>query len=177
MTQLQDTQLPATQRPMVDYRAAITPCASNSAHKAHSVEKRRCDSQAEFLAHYAELGSILHATAATGVRRETHYDWLRAGHCDYARRWDHARQVHRERLEAMVYARLEDPTGNRGSDVLAIFALKKAWPDKYDDKPPVVNIDARSISAELAQIGRALLPAPAPALPAAQQEETHPPRA
>jgi hypothetical protein len=37
--------------------------------------------------------------------------------------------------------------------VLAVFALKKAWPEKYDDRSPVVNIDARSISAELAQIG------------------------
>ena len=55
-----------------------------------------------------------------------------------------------------VFERLENPQGNRGSDVLAIFALKKAWPAKYDDKPPVVNIDARSISAELAQIGRRL---------------------
>ena len=114
------------------------------------------ESQDRFLGFYARLGNVSRASEATGIHRATHYGWLKDDVAGYRARFEDTQQQWRECLETLVFERLENPQGNRGSDVLAIFALKKAWPAKYDDKPPVVNIDARSISAELAQIGRRL---------------------
>jgi len=114
------------------------------------------ESQDRFLGFYARLGNVSRASEATGIHRATHYAWLKDDVAGYRARFEDTQQQWRECLETLVFERLENPQGNRGSDVLAIFALKKAWPAKYDDKPPVVNIDARSISAELAQIGRRL---------------------
>jgi len=114
------------------------------------------------------LGNVSRASEATGIHRATHYAWLKDDVAGYRARFEDTQQQWRECLETLVFEGLENPQGNRGSDVLAIFVLKKAWPAKYDDKPPVVNIDARSISAGLAQIGRAMreqrqeLEAPAP---------------
>ncbi len=56
---------------------------------------------------------------------------------------------------------MEEP--HKANPVWILGKLNAERPEKYKGTTPQINIDARSISAELAQIGRAMLPGQAPA--------------
>ena len=51
-----------------------------------------------------------------------------------------------------MIARLEDPQGNRGSDILLMFALKGAYPEKYKDTVVVTDTSAKDLIAKLRAI-------------------------
>ena len=94
-------------------------------------DKKREPRQDAFLAAYAQLGTIQAAADDVGMHRNTHYDWLEVNHNDYRKRWDAAQQTFNDSLEKLAFDRVNNPEGNRGSDVLLITMLNAHKPEKY----------------------------------------------
>ena len=111
-------------------------------------------SQDAFLSAYATTGGVSSACRASGVGRATVYDWERADTQGFVKRFESARFVFRESLEQQMYDRLSDPTGNRGSDVLLIFALKAVWGDKYKDNIVLADDTSKEMLAQLRRMQR-----------------------
>ena len=82
------------------------------------------------LAAVAHCLSVTAACAQVGISRETHYQWVRQDP-DYAEAVAEARQLGADWLEDVAIARAT--AREKPSDVLLIFLLKGAMPDKYRD--------------------------------------------
>ena len=93
--------------------------------------KRREPRQDAFLAAYARLGTIQAAADHVGMHRQGHYRWLDLNEGDYRTRWDAAQQTFNDSLEKLAFDRIQNPEGNRGSDVLLITMLNAHKPEKY----------------------------------------------
>ena len=96
-------------------------------------EKAILARQTGFLACYAEVGNIYRAAPVSGVGRSTVHQWQHDDVLGFRARFEAAQHTHREYLEDIMFSRILAPEGNRGSDILVIFAVKAAWPDKYRD--------------------------------------------
>jgi len=107
------------------------------------VEKQRRDRMSSFLGAYAECGTIRKACRVVGVDRKTVYNWLRADVEGFKELFELANHSYRESLEDMARERLENPQGNRGSDVLLISQLNARWPERYR-----ANTEGRDQSAK-----------------------------
>lgn len=84
----------------------------------------------EFLACYPEAFTITEACKRTGVTRGTFYSWLRDP--EFAAGFEDAKQA---AIELLEQACRERATREKNpSDVLAIFMLKGAAPDKYRER-------------------------------------------
>jgi hypothetical protein len=77
-----------------------------------------------FLAAYAQVGSVSGAARAAGVSRRSHSRWLEDA--DYASAFETAKDEAADTLEDEARRRAFE-----GSDVLLIFLLKGALPQKY----------------------------------------------
>jgi len=108
--------------------------------------------QEAFLAAYAQTGVILTAAKATGISRETHYEWLKKDET-YPERFEQAKEDSIDVLEQEAIFRateglrkykfhqgepILDENGNHyyeveRSDTLLIFMLKGKRPEKYRD--------------------------------------------
>jgi hypothetical protein len=86
--------------------------------------------QRAMLAAVAHCLSVTAACAQVGISRQTHYEWVRQ-HPAYAAAFAEAQQLGIEWLEDVAIERAT--AGERPSDVLLIFLLKAARPDKYRD--------------------------------------------
>ncbi len=80
-----------------------------------------------FLGAYAECGTIRKACRVVGVDRKTVYNWMRGDVEGSKELFELANHSYRESLEDMARERLENPQGNRGSDVLLISQLNARW--------------------------------------------------
>jgi len=107
------------------------------------VEKQRRDRMSVFLGAYAECGTIRKACRVVGVDRKTVYNWLRGDVQGFKELFELANHSYRESLEDMARERLENPQGNRGSDVLLISQLNATWPERYR-----ANTEGRDQSAK-----------------------------
>jgi hypothetical protein len=107
------------------------------------------DRQQTFLRLFGELGRIGDAARGVGMNRQAHYDWLREDAQGYRGKWELAQAEWREGLESRAMARIDDPQGNRGSDVLLLAMLNAAWPDKYRPGVVVVDDTAKELIARL----------------------------
>ncbi len=101
--------------------------------------------QANFLKALAGVGNITKAAEIAGVDRTAHYRWL--DDPEYAERFEKAKEQAIEVMEAEAWRRgidgVEEPVYQGGklvgvvrkySDVLLIFQLKAAKPEKYRDR-------------------------------------------
>jgi len=107
------------------------------------------ESQTAFLEAFERYGTIGKACEAAGCSRTRVYDWRRGDVQGFAGRWELSRHRWRETLEDRMISRLEDPQGNRGSDILLMFALKGAYPEKYKDTVVVTDNSAKDLIARL----------------------------
>jgi len=107
------------------------------------VKKQRRQRMSAFLAAYAEVGTIRKACRVVGVDRKTVYNWLRGDVEGFKELFELANHSYRESLEDMARERLENPQGNRGSDVLLISQLNARWPERYR-----ANTEGRDQSAK-----------------------------
>ena len=96
-----------------------------------------------FLAAYAECGTIRRACRVVGVDRKTVYNWMRGDVDGFKELFELANHSYRESLEDLARERLENPQGNRGSDVLLISQLNARWPERYRQ-----NTEGRDQSAK-----------------------------
>ena len=106
------------------------------------IKKRQLERQDRFLVAFAELGTVKHAVEAAGIVRQSVYDWDREDAQDFSRRYELARHDYREKLERLMFERLESGKAN---PVTEIFALKGAWPEKYGDKITVQDDTSRDM--------------------------------
>jgi hypothetical protein len=110
--------------------------------------------QTSFLLAYAVHGNVTAAAAASRVSTPTVYRWLNLDVLDFRARLDYAREQHADSLEELMHERLSDPAGNRGSDILLIFALKAARRAKYSDGGAQDDSTARELIRELRALKR-----------------------
>lgn len=115
----------------------------NSSADVSIVEKQRRDRMSVFLGSYAECGTIRLACRVVGVDRKTVYNWMRGDVEGFKELFELANHSYRESLEDMARERLENPQGNRGSDVLLISQLNARWPERYR-----ANTEGRDQSAK-----------------------------
>jgi hypothetical protein len=98
--------------------------------------------QTHFLEAFAKLGRIGEAAEAVGITRWAVDQWQDKDLYSFRKRMEKAHQGYVESLEGMVDNRLNNPQGNRGSDILLMFKLKAERPEKYREDVKVVGIDA-----------------------------------
>ena len=95
------------------------------------VPRRTWDNQQAFLAFMCQYGTIQKAARESGVQAESVRRWRNGDVLGFADRFMAARAAYGDYLEDMVHERLENPTGNRGSDVLLMARLNAEKPDKW----------------------------------------------
>ena len=101
------------------------PANGNPSTKNYSVEKRRVwQRQEAFLAAYRQCGKIGKAAEAVGLTRWAVDWWNKKDVFQFRERINAAHLDHVERWEEQMDSRLENPEGNRGSDVLLMSKLQ-----------------------------------------------------
>jgi len=118
--------------------------------------------QRAFLAAYCQTANLFRAAKIAKTDRNMHYRWLQSDNNGYAQAFERARWIAGETLEAEAVRRAHDgvdePVFYRGeecgyvrrySDVLLIFLLKGAMPDKYRERYEArldVQVDAQLLA-------------------------------
>jgi hypothetical protein len=125
------------------------PANGNPSTKNYAVEKRRVwQRQEAFLEAYRKCGKIGKAAQAVGLTRWAVDHWLRNDTFSFKERINMAHADYVEAWEEWMDNRLENPQGNKGSDVLGMFKLKAEAPDKYREEVKVVGIEASKAMME-----------------------------
>ena len=88
-------------------------------------------SQQDFLGAMGGHGTIQKSCQLSGVNRESVRRWRNDDVLGFAERFQAAVAAYGDYLEDMVHDRLENPTGNRGSDVLLMARLNAERPEKW----------------------------------------------
>ena len=107
-----------------------------------------------FLKAYPAAGNIYAAAIAAGVSERAARYWNAKDTLGFKARLEAAMIQHREYLETQMFDRISNPQGNRGSDILLIFALKGAWPDRYRDVTVATDDTAKEILAQISKMQR-----------------------
>jgi len=88
-----------------------------------------------------------------GLSRQLVYYWIAEDSYHFKSRLEHACHSFRERLQDIALSRIEEPQGNRGSDVLLMATLNAHWPEKYRRDSIIVNVDvAKDVLAEVRKL-------------------------
>lgn len=106
-------------------------------------------SQDAYLAAFALSGEVVKSCRAAGVHHSTYYEWLQADAQGFKARIEEATLSFRESLQSRAIARIDDPKGNRGSDVLLMSMLNAWWPEKYRQTVIDTSSVAKDVLAEL----------------------------
>lgn len=93
--------------------------------------RQRWENQGVLLVTYAKTGNATAGCLAADVTFRTHDRWLEGNVFGYRERFRLAHRVYRDSLEGIVSARLQNPQGNRGGDILLIAKLNAEDPDKW----------------------------------------------
>ena len=96
-----------------------------------------------FLAAYEKTCNISEAAKASKLTRQAHYKWLREDE-DYARIFEESKEIAAQVLEDTAVERAK-----KGSDVLLIFLLKGARPEKYRERHEIAGKNGRPIPEKI----------------------------
>jgi hypothetical protein len=102
-----------------------------------------------FLLAYIECFQVTKAARSAGISHQLHYYWRNSDPV-YAAALDVAKQLAIEGLEEVAIKRARDE--DRPSDVLLMFLLKGAMPDKYKDRYQVEHKGAIELYQRLASL-------------------------
>ena len=108
--------------------------------------------QERFLDGFSRFGTVTKAVQAAGININTVQYWDKGDKLGFTERYRHARRAFVDKLENMVLDRLEDPHGNRGSDVLLIAKLNKEDPEHWTRNVQVTHEVGREVMATLQRI-------------------------
>lgn len=109
------------------------------------------EKQERYLKAYEEAGHHTGADRISSVHWSTREYWIEQNLYGFRDRLKAAQHAHTARWESHMDKRLEEPQGNRGSDILLMFKLKALAPEKYRE---TVNIaDSGNIMAVLRALG------------------------
>jgi hypothetical protein len=114
-------------------------------HQGQTV--RTPEIRAKFLGLLREIGNVTQAAAGTGIGRASVYEW-RDDDPAFARDWAAAPRLGAEGLEDEARRR-----AFQGSDLLMMFLLKGAMPDRYRERSTIdvnqsVTVDLRKLPRE-----------------------------
>ena len=118
-----------------------------------TTEKARWEKQERFCKAYAVLGSFWRAEKAASIHWSTRTYWVEHDIYGFRRRMQAAQEAYTAYWEAHMDSRLEDPKGNRGSDILLMFKLKALNPAKYRE---TITLQPSSDTKELLDVFRKL---------------------
>ena len=116
-------------------------------------EKVRWEKQERFCAAFARFGTLTAAEKATGIHWSTRTYWLQENMYGFRDRLKAAQEAYTAYWESQMDARLENPTGNRGSDILMMFKLKALNPQKYRE---TITLQPSADTKELLDVFRKL---------------------
>lgn len=111
-------------------------------------ELKRMANQKRWLQAYATVGNVTKACEIAEVGHTTVYDWLNADE-GFKASYAQSAEIFTDSLEQTMWDRLAEPEGNRGSDILLMFALKARRPDIYRDLAIVVDDKAIEAMSEV----------------------------
>ena len=127
-------------------------------YESLTAEKARVwNHQEAFLADYRQHGQLGKAAKAIGMTRFVQDKWLindqlgwreriKAAHADYCE----------DKIESKIQERLDNPEGNRGSDILLMFQAKAEMPEKYREEVKIIDTGpTKDLLAELRRLGQA----------------------
>jgi hypothetical protein len=77
------------------------------------------------------------------------FDWIEGDVEGFKASYAESAEVFTDSLEQTMWDRIADPTGNRGSDILLMFALKARRPDVYREIGIVIDDKALEAVAEM----------------------------
>jgi hypothetical protein len=103
---------------------------------------------------YATTRSDMEAANVAGVHRTTVLRWKRENYLRYRDRLFDADATFVTSLEKRMWDRIGDPTGNRGSDILLMFALKAHAPGVYRELPAMDDETAKETLAQLRKLSK-----------------------
>jgi hypothetical protein len=110
--------------------------------------------QERALAIYGVTRSDTRAAEAADVHYITLLRWKRDNYLRYRDRLAAAHTSFVSSLERTMWDRIDDPTGNRGSDILLMFALKAHAPKTYRELPAMDDETAKETLAQLRKLSR-----------------------
>jgi hypothetical protein len=109
---------------------------------SHNHQKRQMwNRQEAFLAAYRKCDKIGKAAEAVGLTRWAVDYWMKHDIFCFHRRIEAAHEDYCEQWEQGMDDRLENPQGNRGSDILYMFKMKAERPEKYRENVQVVGVE------------------------------------
>ena len=100
-----------------------------------------------FLKAYAVSGTILAASRAIGIHRNTCLDWVKSD-LDFAKEFENAKVSFAETLEDIALDRIRNPDKSRGSDVLLMALLNANMPSKYRPQVAMSEDSAKELIME-----------------------------
>ena len=118
------------------------------------VHKQMAEKQALFLAAYVQLGTVAKACKAVKMSRTSHEWWMDRDSLGFRDRYNRALEARRDVVEGWVYDRLQDPKGNRGSDLLLMFANKGLNPDKWAVMAPMPDSGSKELLAQVLKLSK-----------------------
>ena len=123
-------------------------------------QRQHYDNQERFLRAFEVHGRLYLAAEAAEISINTVESWQKLDRHGFQKRLMAAQQKCTERWEQVMDQRLQNPEGNRGSDPLLMFKLKKldpAYRDNYVVIDPGLGI---KLLARLNDVVRSALPSP-----------------
>jgi hypothetical protein len=111
------------------------------------------ENQQRFLRRYAERGKLALSAGDVGISVAAVEKWQRLDKYSFNKRLELAYQAYRESLEEQMDEFIRDSKHN--TQIIQIFRLKAAWPEKYrDDARPVSDDPSRQLLDRLTEMAR-----------------------
>ncbi len=117
-------------------------------------KKRQAANQHAFLRAYEFNGTETAAAKAVGITWEAVRLWKRDDSLSFNTRFPKAIEAFANGLEDIAMARIREPQGYRGSDVLLLAMLNAHKPEKYRTGIIVVDETPKAVAAKLAAMAR-----------------------
>ena len=136
--------------------------ALRKAAEAYDIQYNDLDTQARgsfqaqerALETYAFTHSDTRAAEAADVHYITLLRWKRENYLRYRDRLAAAHTSFVSFLEKTMWERIDDPAGNRGSDILLMFALKAHAPELYRELPAMDDATAKETLTQLRKLSK-----------------------
>ena len=111
--------------------------------------------QASWLSAYATTGTITGASAASGISRDQYYYWVARDTLAFNRRLQLAQAAWVDRLEAIAYERITNPShnGRIGSDGLLSHALNAHSP-RWRGPQPAAQAEVGEVMQAILKLAR-----------------------
>jgi len=117
-------------------------------------KRKQALNQYAFLQSYAINGTITNSAKIVGITPQAVHLWKEQDALGFNARFLKAVEAFADGLEDIAMARIKEPQGNRGSDVLLLAMLNAHKPEKYRTGIVVVDETPKAVAAKLAKMAQ-----------------------